>query len=181
MSSFSTYAPSYDFYFKPAVSAPGGNILSTYPLALGGYAVLSGTSMATPFIAGTSALLLAAKGKNAAIAKEARNIFETTATKVPSSLTDGEPYQTLTQAGAGLVDAYAAIRGTTVVSTGELVLNDTAHFQGMYVLFTSNSLPTFQANHLLLATRSLLKTPVRQPRSIHCATFPPERHSPSRR
>ena len=133
MSTFSTFGPENDFSFKPAVSAPGGNIISTYPLALGGYAVASGTSMATPFVAGASALLLAAKGKTPAVARAARNLFETTATKVPSSLTDGDPYQTLTQAGAGLINAYDAIHGTTLVSTGELILNDTAHFKGMYV------------------------------------------------
>lgn len=35
MSSFSTYNPTYNLGFKPSVSAPGGNILSTWPLALG--------------------------------------------------------------------------------------------------------------------------------------------------
>jgi hypothetical protein len=45
VSSFTSYGPSFDMYFKPAVAAPGGNILSTYPVPLGAYAVLSGTSM----------------------------------------------------------------------------------------------------------------------------------------
>lgn len=87
--------------------------------------------MATPFLAGVSALLLKAKGRSTAVAKGARDLFETTASKIPSSLSDGEPFQTLTQAGAGLIDAYKAIHTTTFVSPGELVLNDTAHFKGM--------------------------------------------------
>ncbi|KAF9474706.1 pyrolysin [Pholiota conissans] len=139
VSTFTSYGPSNDFYFKPAVAAPGGNILSTYPLALGGFAVLSGTSMATPFLAGTSALYLNAKGKSAGVAKAARDVFETTATKIPSSKTDGDPLQTLTQAGAGLVDAYKAIHGTTVISPGELVLNDTAHFKGIQTFTVKNT------------------------------------------
>ncbi len=42
-----------------AVMAPGEDILSTYPVALGSYAVLSGTSMATPNCAGMCSLVLA--------------------------------------------------------------------------------------------------------------------------
>ncbi|KAI1795570.1 hypothetical protein LXA43DRAFT_913577 [Ganoderma leucocontextum] len=49
ISDFTTYGPSNYFHFKPAIAAPGGNILSTYPVPMGTYAVLSGTSMATPF------------------------------------------------------------------------------------------------------------------------------------
>jgi len=36
----------------------------------------------------------------------------------------------LTQQGAGLIDAYATIHPRTLVSPGELILNDTAHFKG---------------------------------------------------
>ena len=49
MSTFSTFGPSNEAGIKPQVSAPGGNILSTYPTFKGSYAVLSGTSMACPY------------------------------------------------------------------------------------------------------------------------------------
>lgn len=46
MSSFSSYGLDAENNIKPVVSAPGGNILSTFPYN-GGYEVLSGTSMGT--------------------------------------------------------------------------------------------------------------------------------------
>ena len=131
ISDFSTYGPTNDFFFKPAVAAPGGNILSTFPLPLGGFAVLSGTSMATPFVAGVSALLFEARGTSPAVGRSARNLFESTAQRVPSSHTDGDPLQTVTQQGAGLIDAFKAIHADVVVSPTELITNDTAHFRGL--------------------------------------------------
>ena len=131
--------------------AAGGNIVSTYPVKLGAYAALSGTSMAriplstrpvacklihcqsgtqaTPFLAGVSALLFQAKGKSAVVGLGARSLFESTAQPVVSNVTAGSPLATLAQAGAGLVDAYAAIHATTLVSPGEFLLNDTANFK----------------------------------------------------
>jgi subtilisin family serine protease len=128
MSVFSAYGPSFDFELKPAISAPGGNILSTFPVAKGSYAVLSGTSMSTPFAAGGAALLLSAKGKSPSVAKDARTLFETTSSMIPSKNDTG--FETLAQAGAGLINVYKAIHSTTFVSPGQLILNDTAHFIG---------------------------------------------------
>ncbi|KAJ7680663.1 subtilisin-like protease [Mycena polygramma] len=130
VSTFTTYGPTNDFYFKPAIAAPGGDILSTFPVPLGSWSLLSGTSMATPFLAGSSALLLSVKGKSRSVAIGARTLFQATSKTVGSTLTDADPLQTVTQQGAGLVQVYDAIYGTTFLSRTELILNDTAHFTG---------------------------------------------------
>jgi subtilisin family serine protease len=133
VSNFSTYGPTNDFYFKPSIAAPGSNILSTIPLKMEGFAVVSGTSMATPFIAGSAALVLSVRGVNPEVGLAARGLLESTANYVPSRPAEGSLLQTAIQQGAGLVNVFRAIHATTIISPAELVLNDTTHFRPVYV------------------------------------------------
>ncbi|MBU2476109.1 S8 family serine peptidase, partial [Candidatus Micrarchaeota archaeon] len=78
---------------KPDIVAPGVNINSSVPE---GYSAFSGTSMATPHVAGAAALLL--QSNENLTPKEVKYILEATAQKL------GEPGKD-TKYGSGLIDA----------------------------------------------------------------------------
>ncbi len=85
-------------YIKPNVSAPGVNVISTMPG--GGYASKNGTSMATPHVSGTVALMLE---KNPALKPSQINeILENTAVDLGQAGKDNIY-------GAGRIDAYKAV------------------------------------------------------------------------
>jgi subtilisin family serine protease len=47
---YSNFGPTFELFGQPSLSGPGGNILSTFPLDMGGVGVISGTSMSCPFV-----------------------------------------------------------------------------------------------------------------------------------
>jgi subtilisin family serine protease len=157
VSTFSTFGPSYDMYAKPSVGAPGGGILSTLPTTQNSYGIESGTSMATPFVAGSAALILQAKGKGAS--KGLRTLLETTASAISSAHNDAALLQTAAQQGAGLINVYNAIHYQTTVSPGELLLNQTGFFNGEHTITVQNNgkkAQTYVIGHTPAGTASTL-------------------------
>ncbi|KAJ3535967.1 hypothetical protein NM208_g6920 [Fusarium decemcellulare] len=135
----SSWGPSWEAVSKPQFTAPGGNILSTYPMNMGEYAVLSGTSMATPLAAAIFALI--------AEARETTNPFELrsviSSTSKPRPWFDGttvhEIFAPVAQQGSGLIQAYKAAHATTVISVGQISFNDSDHFSGRQKFIVKNT------------------------------------------
>ncbi|KAI7771986.1 hypothetical protein LZL87_011679 [Fusarium oxysporum] len=127
-SKFTGWGPTRRALSMPLFLAPGGNILSTLPQRFGGWGVLSGTSMSTPFGAGVAALV---KQKHPEYsADDIRNVIATTARPVKWNDAKGHTLEFLAptfQQGGGLVDAWSAVHATTLLSTASLNFNDTAY------------------------------------------------------
>ena len=128
MSSFSSWGVSPDLRLKPEVSAPGGNIYSAVPG--GNYEFMSGTSMATPQMAGVSAVVLQRVQADPLFASMTdrqkvdvvQNLIMGTAAPIVDPLQDtGAPYSPRKQ-GSGLTNVLAATTSSvypTVVGAPE--------------------------------------------------------------
>lgn len=128
LSTFTSWGPTYELEFYPQFSAPGGLILSTYPLELGGYAVLSGTSMACPLAAAVYALVAEVRDTLDPATLEA----VVAATANPNLFHNGQAASPFlaptTQQGAGLIQAYDAAYTNFILSVGSISFNDTDNF-----------------------------------------------------
>ncbi|EXF83068.1 subtilase [Colletotrichum fioriniae PJ7] len=146
---FSSWGSTYDLALKPDVAGPGTKILSTYPT--NEYRVLSGTSMATPYISGVAALWVGKFGGRAAHKDDpewARRLIAritSTAHAVPwadwaTTSTDYGFWAPTTQVGGGFVDAQKVLEYTTELSFDgrKFELNDTAHFKGTHTVEITN-------------------------------------------
>ncbi|KAH7105764.1 subtilisin-like protein [Auriculariales sp. MPI-PUGE-AT-0066] len=153
ISETSSYGPTWEIGFKPSLAAPGGGIVSTWPISMGSFMLSSGTSMSTPHVAGIAALILKAKGRGAA--KDIRALLQTTSTTVPATLIEGSEPQTLAQAGAGMANAYNALNYQTIVTPSELLLNDTAHWRSSHTIYIRNTgrkTKTYKLKHIAAGT-----------------------------
>lgn len=153
---FTSWGPLYDLSLKPDVAAPGGDILSTYPTDT--YAVLSGTSMATPYIAGVAALYIGYHGGRRSNTAGAFRASALAARLVASgrslpyfdgtSLTDYGLYAPVAQVGTGIVNASDVVLGFTTTLTSStstssdavvrFALNDTRYFNASHAVGITN-------------------------------------------
>jgi len=115
ISSFSSRGPVTNYgasRISPDISAPGSNITSCVPG--GGYASLSGTSMAGPHVAGCVALVISANPALAGKVQLIEDIIQSTAVKLYAaacgSTATSLPNNTF---GYGRIDALAAVKKAT--------------------------------------------------------------------
>jgi subtilisin family serine protease len=162
ISSFSSYGVSPDLTLKPDIGAPGGFVRSTYPINLGSYANLSGTSMSSPHVTGAVALLL----QNAphTPSQAVRDILQNSA--MPA-MWWGNPtlgfLDNTQRQGAGMLQIDKAVLNTTRVSPAKLSLGDTKNGPVTQSLTISNSgstTVTYTLAHVpALSTKTDIFTP----------------------
>lgn len=109
LAEFSSTGPALDGGMKPEVTAPGVDVLAARSQLIRGsgmYTTMSGTSMATPHVAGTAALVAAAHPDWTA--QQIKEAIVSTAVPTPAY----DAYQ----AGSGRVDAAAAVDATVLAT-----------------------------------------------------------------
>ena len=140
LASTSSYGVSPDLDMKPDIGAPGAFIHSTYPLELGGYRTISGTSMAAPHVAGAVALLLEARPHTSAQA--VRSILQNSA---DPALWFGNPglgfADVVHRQGAGMLDIDDAILATTKIEPGKLSVGESEFGSVTRTLTVKNDAP----------------------------------------
>ncbi|KAB5586270.1 subtilisin-like serine protease [Coniochaeta sp. 2T2.1] len=147
-SEYTSFGGTYELEIKPDVAAPGGKIYSTY---LGStWAVLSGTSMATPYVAGIAALYVGRYGGRAThgpgFAKDLSNRIITSGAAVPWQIqapatvpVDYGFWAPVPQVGSGLVNAWKVLDYKASLAFDKFELNDTAHFSRYHEVSITNS------------------------------------------
>ena len=126
-----TYGSDYNEYKD--ISAPGSAIVSTYARGSASYATLSGTSMASPLVAGIAALMWAADPSLSV--DQVVAALEATA----DPIVDAENDRTATSGSHGAVNAQAAVAAVSPQPTGPVAEKAQANNVALLVRFADDA------------------------------------------
>jgi minor extracellular serine protease Vpr len=124
ISDFSSFGTDAELQLKPDLGAPGGQIYSTWPhQQFGGHNSISGTSMASPHVAGLAALLLQAKDKTIPPARVQTLLMNTA---LPKGLNVGPTagLEPTWRQGAGLAQIVPAVQTPAWVTPSKFSLGE---------------------------------------------------------
>ena len=158
MCDFSCWGATSELTLKPEITAPGGNIYSAVPG--NGYELMSGTSMASPHVAGGMAIVLQAlKAKGlAADAGEAKDLVDTLLMSTAAIIYDGDTPVSPRKQGAGLMNINAAASAEAYITVDgmerpKMELGDDVDCTGVYTL-------SFNVHNLTNETRYYKAAPI---------------------
>ncbi|KAI9147077.1 putative thermostable alkaline protease [Paramyrothecium foliicola] len=148
---YSGWGPTFRGEMKPQFGGVGGDVLTT---AIGGYTVVSGTSLSTPLVAGIVALIFEVRGKMSAV--EIKNLLSSTANPAFAEVEGNhDSIGSAAQQGGGLVQAWDAAYETTLVDVSSFSFNDT-EFQILEKEFTltntGNTTAVYNFSHVSAPT-----------------------------
>ncbi|KAI9163832.1 Subtilisin NAT [Paramyrothecium foliicola] len=145
---FTSWGGLYDLTVKPDITGPGTDIFSTLPGGSGNeYGLLSGTSMATPYLAGVAALWISRYGGRGVhgpgFARELAMRIIASGNPLPWLNPDQSVNTDFRapshQVGTGLVDARKVLRATNSLAYQKFALNDTVYFEPNHEIVLTNS------------------------------------------
>ena len=152
MSSFSSWGPTPDLQFKPQITGIGGNVYAASFGTVDGYELMSGTSMATPDLAGCLAAMLQYLNENYPEVEQQQRAELAIAMLQSGAkiLTDADDVAySVRKQGAGLVDLTAATTAKAYITEPQLTPGASA--DGVYTL-------SFQVKSLGEAVRYRIDT-----------------------
>lgn len=173
ISSFSSYGLAADLSFKPDIGAPGGGIFSAFPLEQGGSATLSGTSMASPHVAGAAALILEALPRTPADQMDA--LMQNHAVPKPWSGSPGLGLLDFTfRQGAGMLNIPAVVKSEAVARISDLAIGESEAWRLPRLVTLENKSRSWK--HWTITHESALAS---GPNSMCSATACPSVYSPT--